>query len=311
MKNTNKTLWTLTIYFALSFFMFGVSAMIHYFIYPTFEKVHENILSFMDVFNSRIIFLFYIPSILLLLSSISLFWFAPKNFPKWTIATSIVLSAISVATIFIILIPIQNSFSTTTGFEKTQLNDLLSKSLTFQLIPIILQTMIAIAFLNVFVANTKAFAKWLFIIVFALSFFTAGSNLIEVLLNYPSWLKVSANEWLSYRQVVHTKAFLWVYLLPAFLPLLLLLLMIWLRPKPIKRKFILVDLGIYVYIFAVSATYFVPKLQMQLNKAYSTNLLNELLKNEFPLRFFPELLIYALATFMFVKVGQDKLREAK
>ncbi len=310
-NNANKTLWTLTIYFILSFFVLGASVMMHYFIYPTFDKVHENISAYMSVFNSRVIILFYIPSILLLLSSISLFWFAPKNFPKWAIATSIALSIISAATIFFILIPIQNSFSAAEGFETVKYNDLLSSSLNFQLIPIILQSIIAFGFMNIFLANTKAFVKWIFIGVFALAFFTAGSNFIEVLLNYPSWLKVGANEWMSFRQVVHKKAFLWVYLLPAFLPLFLLLLMIWFRPTPIKRKFVLMDLGLYVYIFAISSSYFVPKLQLQLNKAYSTQLIEELVKNEFPLRFLPELLIYALATYMLIKVGKDQMHETK
>ena len=310
-NNTNKSLWTLTIYFILSFFVLGASAMIHYFVYPKFDKVHEHISAFMNVFNSRVIFLFYIPSIFLLLSSISLFWFAPKNFPKWAIAASVTLSTISVATIFFVLLPIQNSFTATTGFETAKYNDLLSFSFTFQLIPILLQACLTFLFLNEFLYNIKSFGKWLFIIVFALSFFTAGSNAIEVLLNYPSWLKVGANEWLIFRRGGHLFSFILVYLLPAYLPLLFLLLMIWFRPTPIKRKFIIMDLGVYIYIFAISATYFVPKIQLQLNKAHSTNLIEELIKNEFPLRFLPEQLIYALAVFMFIKIGQDQIQETK
>ena len=310
-NNTNKTLWTFTIYSALSFFVLGVSAMVHYFIYPTFDKVHENISAFMEVFNSRIISLFYIPSILLLLSSISLFWFAPKNFPKWTIVASVVLSLISVTTIFFLLIPIQNSFSETSGFEMTKYNDLLSFSFKFQLAPILLQTLLAFWLLRTFITNVKPFSKWLFIIVFALAFFTAGSDSTEKILNYPLWLKVSESEWLSFRQAVQTKAFLWVYLLPAFLPLLLLLLMIWFRPTSIKRKYIFLYLGLYVFISAISSAYFVPKLQLQLNKAYSITLIEELIKMDFPLRFLPSLLIYGLATFMFIKVGQDQLQETK
>lgn len=309
--NIKKTLWALTIYFSLSFFMLGVSAMMHYFIYPTFDKVHENISNFMDVFNNRIIFLFYIPSVLLLLSSISLFWFAPKNFSKWIIWISIVLSAISVMTIFFVLVPIQNSFSSTNGFEKIQCDDLLSKSLTFQLIPIVLQVLLAFGLLNTFIKNESLFAKWVFIIVFSLAFFTAGSDFTEKILNYPLWLKVSTSEWMEFRQIVHTNAFLWIYLLPAFLPLLLIILMFWFKPKPIKRKFIFIYFGLYLFISVISSVYFVPKLQIQLNKAYSIKLIEELIKMDFPLRFLPSLLIYALAVFMFIKVGQNQLQETK
>ena len=188
---------------------------------------------------------------------------------------------------------------------------MLSVSLNFQLIPIILQVLITFWFLNIFLTSTKAFTKWIFILVFALAFFTAGSDFTEKILNYPLWLKVGENEWLAFRQAVHTSAFLWIYLLPAFLPLLLIILMFWLRPTSIKRKFIFLYLGLYVFISVITSVYFVPKLQMQLNKAYSIPLIEELIKNDFPLRFFPALLIYALAAFMFMKVGQDQLQEAR
>lgn len=308
-NNTNKTLWTLTIYFALSFFVLGVSAMMHYFVYPKFDKVHEHISVFMDVFNSRIIFLFYVPSILFLLSSISLFWFAPKTFPKWAIVTSNLLSTISVATIFFVLIPIQNSFSVTAGFEITKYNDLLSYSFTFQLIPIILQVILTFSFLNIFLSDKKKFNKWIFILLFASAFYTAGTDFIEKLINYPLWLTVGEKEWLIFRQGGHLFSFILVYLLPAFLPLLLLILMFWFRPTPIKLKLILIYFALYIFISVVSSIYFVPKLQLQLNKAYSTNLIEELIKMDFPLRFLPSLFIYALATFMFIKVGQDQVQK--
>ncbi len=307
----NKTLWAVTVYFVLSFFVLGASAMMHYFIYPTFDKVHEHLADFMEVFNTRVIFLFYIPAVLLLFSSISLFWFAPKSFPKWAIVTSVLISLISIATIFFILIPLQNSFSAVKGFDVATCKNLLIKSLTFQFLPIILQSLVAFILLNIFFKNTKVFAKWIFILVFALAFFTAGSDFTEKFLNYPLWLKVGENDWLAFREAVHTKAFLWVYLLPAFLPLLLVVLMIWFKPTIIKVKYVVIYLGLYLFISIISGVYFVPKLQLKLNKAYSLTLIQELSKMDFPLRVFPSLLVYALAIYMFVKVAKDQLQESK
>ena len=309
--NTKKTLWGVAIYFALSFFVLGASAMMHYFVYPKFDKVHEHIADFMKVFNSRVIFLFYFPSVLLLISSISLFWFAPKGFTKLFGYAIITLSAFSVITIFFILIPLQNSFSPTTGFVETDYNNLLSYSLMFQLIPIVVQSVLTFFILNNFLSNTKQFSRWIFIILISLAFYTAGSDFVEKLINYPLWLTVGIKEWLIFRRGGNLFSFILVYLLPAFLPLLLIMLMFWFRPKSIKQKFIFLYLGLYLFISVISSTYFVPKIQFQLNTAYSITLIKELIKMDFPLRFFPALLIYGLAIFMFIKVGKNQIQETK
>jgi hypothetical protein len=301
-QNANKSKWTLAIYFALSFFILGASAMIHFFVYPTFDKVHEHISAFMELFNSRIIFVLYIPLLLLLFTSISLFWFAPKTFPKWTIGVSVVLLSIATITIFFVLNPIQHSFSET-GFDTTQYNNLLLYSLTFQLIPFVLQAILALTLLNKFSFGIKG--KWVFIALFTLAFYTAGTDFVEKLLNYPSWLYVSENEWMSFRLAVKSIALVWIYLLPAFLPLLLLILMFWFRPVTIKKQTVVIYLGLYLFISIITSIYFVPKLQIPLDKTYSRILIEQLTKMDFPLRFFPALITYALATFMFLKIEKD------
>lgn len=307
MKSTStRTLWSLTIYFILSFFVLGVSAMVNYFVYPKFDKVHENILPFMNVVDSRMILLFYFPSILLLLSSISLFWFAPKNFPKWAITTSVTLSAISVVTIFFVLMPLQNSYSETTGFKTVKYNDLLSYSFRFQFIPLLFQSFLSFWFFNKLFSDLKIFRRFIFIFLLGLAFYTAGTDFIEKLINYPSWLTVGEHDWMIFRKDGNLLPFLLVYILPAFLPLVLSVMMFWLKPDIIKQKFIILYFGLYIFITVVSAVYFVPKVQFQLNKGYSVSLINNLIRNDFPLRFFPAILIYALATFMFIKVAKTQ-----
>ena len=307
MKTTSgKTLWALTIYFILLFFFLGVSAMMHYFVYSKFDKVHEHILEFMNVFNGRIIYLFYVPSILLLLSTISLLWFAPKIFPKWAIFASILFSTISLFALFFLLIPLQNSFSPTQGFTIEKYNNLLSVSFKFQLLPILLQSVLSFWLLIKLFSDLKIVRRLIFIFLLALAFYTAGTDFIEKLINYPLWLTIGAKDWMTFRQEGKLLPFLLVYILPSFLPLLLSVMMFWLKPNVIKLKYILLYFGLYLFISIVSAVYFVPKVQLQLNKGYSVSLINDLIRNDFPLRFFPSLLIYILAAFLFIKVAKTK-----
>lgn len=307
-ENSNKLKWTIAVYFALSFYVLGASAMIHHFIYPTFDKVHEHISPFIEMFNNRVIFILYIPLIILLLTSLSMFWFASKIFPKWTIATSVVLLSIATVTTLLVLNPILHS-SSQAGFDIMQQNKLLSYSTIFLITPLTLQIILSFIMLNTFFKGVKA--KWIFIALFALAFYTAGTDFVEKLLNYPSWLNVSENEWSSFRQPVKSLSFVLVYLIPAFLQFLPLILMFWFRPVTIKKQTVLIYLGLYLLISVITSTYFVPKLQIPLDKAYSTTLIEQLIKMDFPLRFFPGLITYFLATFMFLKVAQDKIQKAE
>ena len=299
--NSDRTLVLTIAYAALSFFVLGAAAMIHFFIYPTFDKVHEQIASFMELFNGRTILLFDIPMTLLLFTSIAMCWFAPKNFPTWIIGISIVLTGIALVTTIFVLHPIQNSFSVS-GFKTIKYNQLLSYSFTLQLIPLALQAILALLLLNKFFTGTKA--KWIFILLFVLAFYTAGTDFIEKLLNYPLWLKVSDHEWLSFRQAAKSTALIWVYLIPAFLPFIILICMFWFRPAKIKKQSVLIYFGLYLLIVITTFTYFVPKLQMPLDKTYSNTLIEQLIKMDLPLRFVPGLITYVLATAMFLKLGK-------
>lgn len=116
--------------------------------------------------------------------------------------------------------------------------------------------------LNSYEQNTRLVGKWLFIIIFALNFYTNGTNYVETVVNYSYWGSIGNKDWLAYR--FSNGKFYATYLLPAYLPLLFIVPMFWLRPKAIPKSFILIFLMAEIRIFITTAIYFVPKIQLPL-----------------------------------------------
>ena len=305
--NQNKSLWTMLLYFVLCFYFFGVIMMVHFVGYPRFDKIQEHTQTAMEIFNRRLTLVCYIPAGLLLFSSIALYWFSPNNFPRWTIISIIVLTTISVITTLFFIAPIHSTLPVT-GFSETIQSKLTSISLYFQIIPLFATVILALTLLNKYLADTKPLAKWLFIFAFALIFYTAGTDYVETLIYYPMWSVVGEKDWFAFR---HTSElyFFRVYLIPSYFPLILLIFLNWWRPKGIPRLFVLIALVCVLFILVVSATYFIPKLQVKLNASFSQQLIDDLNKNQFPLRGIPELIYFIVTAYMFIKIGKRKINE--
>ena len=305
--NQNKSFWTMLLYFVLCFYFFGVIMMVHFVGYPRFDKIQEHIQTAMEIFNRRLTLVCYIPAGLLLFSSIALYWFSPNNFPRWTIISIIVLTTISVITTLFFIAPIHSTLPVT-GFSETIQSKLTSISLYFQIIPLFATVILALTLLNKYLADTKPLAKSLFIFAFALIFYTAGTDYVETLIYYPMWSVVGEKDWFAFR---HTSElyFFRVYLIPSYFPLILLIFLNWWRPKGIPRLFVLIALVCVLFILVVSATYFIPKLQVKLNASFSQQLIDDLNKNQFPLRGIPELIYFIVTAYMFIKIGKRKINE--
>jgi len=305
--NSAKSLWTMLVYFVLCFYFFGVIMMVHFVGYNRFDKIHEHIQAAMEIFNHRMTLLCYIPAGVLLFSSIALYWFSPSNFPRWTIISIVILTAISVVTTLFFIAPIHANLPAT-GFQESIQNKLVSTSLYFQIIPSFATVFLALTLLNKYLSDTKSIAKWLFILAFTLIFYTAGTDYVETLIYYPIWSVIGEKDWLTFRHASGLYFFR-VYLIPSYFPLILLIFLNWWRPKGIPKLFVPIALFCVLFILGVSATYFIPKLQVKLNAAFSQQLIDDLNKNQFPLRGIPELIYFILTAFMFVKIGQRKISE--
>jgi hypothetical protein len=182
------------------------------------------------------------------------------------------------------------------------LNEILSFAFNFQVIPAVLQSLLAVWLLNEYFANVKPLARWSFLIVFILAWFTMGTGTIESFVAYPIWREVGANDWLAFRVAVTTPVFFGIYLIPGYLPMILSILMFWFRPTGIPRWSVGAIIGLIIIVFVVTAIYFVPDIQMQLDKGYSQKLIDDLIKNDFLYRGWAAYLYVGLTAWLFMKV---------
>lgn len=314
MENSNNitleksTIWSLLIYFVLSFYHFGNSMMIYFFDYASFSAIHENKSLVFQVFNDRMLFVNTIPSILMVVSSVYLYFKKPEFISKTIIGIATLLGIISVATTLIFINPIHASLISN-GLTPEIEKQLLSIAFNFQLIPTILQMILVFYMLNIYTNNTKYFGRWLFILVFASLFYSQGTGSIESLVNYPFWSVIGNADWLGYRNSGSSLRFFGTFLIPAFLPILLSIPLFWWRPKAFPRYFIAIYWLANIWIFVITAIYFVPKIQLPLNDAYSTIAIDNLRTYDFPLRGTVICIMEILLAWMFIKIGNQRFQK--
>jgi hypothetical protein len=293
--------WTLFIFTILSFYIFGVVLASYCLTYPRFDDVHDNWQEFMSLYNHKMTFFLKIPSILWLLSAISKYFFSPKIFPKWAIYACIGLTLISVSTTLFSVLSTFNAMQSI-GFNPETHANLLSTSMFFQIIPAGIVCLLMLFFLNIYFQSIKPLSRWIFIIVTVLSFYLIGSNTVEALIEYRLWNIVSETDWLAYRKSGPSFGlFLAVYLVPGWSTLLLIIPLIWLRPKGVSIMLPICFLLFELWAAFITATYFIPKAQMPLDHAYSKQILEELVKNDNLKRVWEMYVFGIIAGLMFFK----------
>ncbi|MBC7845208.1 MAG: hypothetical protein H7Y10_01795 [Flavobacterium sp.] len=66
-----------------------------------------------------------------------------------------------------------------------------------------------------------------------------------------------------------------------------------------------------LWVFVITATYFVPDIQAKLTVGYSKLLIENLNTYDFPLRGIPDLIYMSTVCFMFMKIRLDKENSKK
>ena len=305
-----KSVWVSTFYFVVTFYYFGAVVMTHLVIYPSFEKVHENFYNYMSLFSSLIRTIFDYAPILMLLSAIALLWYSPKSFPKWSVWVSIISAFISVIISPNFVAPLYTVFITK-GYDAITYQSLISYSFSLQIVPSAIQVIIIFYFLNLYLKDTKPFSRWTFLILFSFAYFTAGTGAIEGLVNYNLWLTVGEKDWLNFRNTGSALTFWVTFLLPAYLPLFALIAMFWKRPKAIPRLFVTIYALTYLWMVFITFYYFIPDVQLVLNKHYSAPLIRELMSKDGLLRGLPGLPMAILPAWMLLKIGHHKINNGE
>ncbi|MCP1382542.1 hypothetical protein [Runella salmonicolor] len=299
--NTTATKWALLIYSILTLRHFGIAMMLQFIVNPQFANVHENFMLYTKTYHSLMIWVGYVPAVLMLLSAISMIWLAPTIFPKWAIYVSVVLGMISVVTTLWVMMPIYTQWAIT-GYDSAQNQYLLSQTLYFQIIPSALQVVILISFLHTYLQEAKPVAKWIFLLVVVLNFYNMGTTSIEGSLAYPLWETVGAKDWLAYRQTPPNLLFGIMFVFAAFCPIFLLIAMFWRRPKEIPRYLVTSYLLFVFYLFVITLLYFVPDFQVPLNSAYALSLIKKLGTDDLIYRAPAGLALQVIVAWMFLKI---------
>ncbi len=278
-----QTPWLFLTYLILCFHHFGAVLMLHCFNYPGFRMIHEHVGPVFETFNRRMIPFVYLPAGLLLLAALALWRQAPAGLPKQWLAVSAGLCGVSVAATFGIAATVFAGLPVT-GFTAAIESQLLPWSLGLLVLPAAGAALLALGLLNQYLCEARPVGRWLFILVFALLFYSAGTGDIDGNVDYFLLPAISPTDWLPFRLSGSMAVFAGVFLLPGFLPLLLKIPLIWRRPAGLPKGLVLLSLAADAWMFFITATYFVPKLQLPLDKGFSRPLIEELLRNNFLLR---------------------------
>jgi len=305
MQHANRSLWSMLCYFILCFYYAGVTMMVYFIDYPALSFVHENIGQVFEIFKNKMWLVNYIPAVLMVASSIAFLLNAPKKFPRWSISASVILGMVSVATTFYTYSSAVSQLPAT-GFTPELQKQIFQIGFYLQIIPVACQLLLAFLLLNIYLKDRKPVGRWIFIIISGLTFYSTGTGYVESFVNYPFWGSVGAKDWLPLRFSGSEARFLGIFLIPAFLPSLLVIPLFWLRPKPIPVYFVIIFWLAQVWLFVVTAVYFVPKIQLPLNKGYSLKLIEDLNKYDFLLRGSVGLILFIITASMLVKILRQK-----
>lgn len=300
-----KIIGVITAYFLVSLYYFGIITSNYFIIYPSFSQIHEHYDAYMGVFNSSVRILMIYSSVALLLLSVLLLWFRPNIFPRPAIWVIICLSAVSVCATLFFIMPIQLSLWIN-GFKPSLYLRLMDISLYFQIVPSLLQVLMGFWLLNRYLSDVKVVSRWVFILFFSITFWTEN---YDALVNFSLYTTVGAKDWLAFRAaIVPTKFFF--LLIVAFTPMLLTIPMFWLRPKSVPKLFV----GIYgltiFWIFFITFIYIAKDLQGYLSHDYSRAKIEELINSDFEYRGLPAMVLTSITAWMFIKIGQQKMKES-
>lgn len=237
-----KVPWLLLAYLILCFHHFGAVLMVHCFNYPGFRMLHENVGPVFEIFNRRMVPFVYVPAGLFAVAALLLWRQAPAGLPKGLLAVSAGLALVSVAATFGIAATVYAGLPVT-GFTAAIEAQVRPLGLALQVLPAAGAALLALALMNQYLREARPVGRWLFISVLALLFYSFGSSDVDANVDYAYWTAIGPADWLPYRHSGSLAIFVGVFLLPGFLPILLKIPLIWLRPAGLSKWLVLLSLA--------------------------------------------------------------------
>jgi hypothetical protein len=297
-----KGQWAMLIYLGLCFYCYGTIMMVYFVVYPSTIKLTEQFKPIINSFNKGMPMVCYIPVFITVLAAGSFYWFNKHVFPRWIFIASILLTLLLAGTTIFFIAPIHYNLSIT-GLTGSTATELLQLSFNFQIIPATLQILLALIILNAYFQQIRIVGRWLFILVFALSFYNAGTGFVDMFIFYQNWSLVSETDWLPYR--LAKNEFFKVFLIPTLIPFVLTSSLFQFRLKELPRHLVLIIWAAVSSIVFTSIFYFVPKIQVKLNSQYSLPLIEDLINYSFLFWLPAVLLIVFIAGKIFIITGRQ------
>lgn len=289
----------MALFCALCFYYFGVVMLIYVVGYPGLMHVHTHFAELMSSFNYHMVGVCYVPAGLLVLAAAGMRRLGPAGWPRWAGWASVGLAGVSAAGTLLMLVPRYHDLAAT-GITPDKLRHLAALTWAVQLVPAGLLAGLALGLLQVWLRASRPVARWLFIGLFATTYYGMGVTCVEAFVNYADWRTVGAADWLAFRSASQAHFFP-VFLLPTFIPTLLLVPFFWLRPKGVQLWSVAAYALGFGWIVYITATYFVPHIQLPLNSRYSAPLIDELMRNDLRWRDSVGVLLWTLPTWMLVR----------
>ena len=114
--NKNISALSMTAYFILAFYIYGATVMEVFVYYPSWQHIHSDWVSFKRLVDGLIISRYVVPTMLVYIPLITMFWHRSKALPKWTIWASVVGYLIPTISTMLVQLPIQ--FKLEVGFDQ-------------------------------------------------------------------------------------------------------------------------------------------------------------------------------------------------
>lgn len=120
--------------------------------------------------------------------------------------------------------------------------------------------------------------------MFALLRYSFGTGDVDPNADYADRPALSPADYLPHRHSGSLAVCAGMLLLPAFLPMLLNILLVWLHPVGLPKRWVPLSLAADAWVFFSTPTCFAPKIQLPLDEGLSMTLIEALLRKNLPLR---------------------------
>lgn len=115
-KSSNISALVTTFYFILAFYIYGGTVVEVFVYYPSWQFIHSDWIAFKKSVDFLLIPRYVVPTMLIYVPLITMFWYRSNALPRWTIWASLIGYLIPTISTMLVQLPIQ--FKLEEGFDQ-------------------------------------------------------------------------------------------------------------------------------------------------------------------------------------------------